>query len=130
MVATHVAAQFDSYRRHMVEGTDQPPPRPVDADRLRSRVESRHPLDAITYGTPDEVATQIRAASDGAPVETVFLWASIAGMPEDVVARNVRSICNGAGRSGGRRGRAARVVRTPDGWRLLYRRAKLSRPPE
>lgn len=93
MVSQHIAAQFDSYRRHMVEGTDQPPPRPVDPGRLRSRDRSRHPLDTITYGTPDEVANSIRASTADVPVETVFLWASIAGMPEDVVVRNVRTIC-------------------------------------
>jgi alkanesulfonate monooxygenase SsuD/methylene tetrahydromethanopterin reductase-like flavin-dependent oxidoreductase (luciferase family) len=93
MVSKHVAAQFDSYRRHMVQGTDQPPPRPVDPDRLRSREQARHPLDTITYGTPDEVAAHIQASTAGVPAETVFLWASIAGMPEEVVARNVRTIC-------------------------------------
>jgi alkanesulfonate monooxygenase SsuD/methylene tetrahydromethanopterin reductase-like flavin-dependent oxidoreductase (luciferase family) len=93
MVSKHIAAQFDSYRRHMVEGTDRPPPRPVDPDRLRSRQEARHPLDTITYGTPDDVAAHIRASTADVPVETVFLWASIAGMPEEVVARNVRTIC-------------------------------------
>ena len=92
-VARHVAAQFDSYRRHMVEGTDQPIPRPVDPERLHSRAESRHPLDSIVYGTPEEVADRIRATASGAPVETVFLWASIAGMPEEMTARNVRTIC-------------------------------------
>jgi alkanesulfonate monooxygenase SsuD/methylene tetrahydromethanopterin reductase-like flavin-dependent oxidoreductase (luciferase family) len=93
MVSKHVAAQFDSYRRHMVEGTGRPPPRPVDPERLRSREQARHPLDTLTYGTPEEVATRIRATTTGAPAETVFLWASIAGMPEDVVVRNVRAIC-------------------------------------
>ncbi len=92
-VSRHVAAQFDSYRRHMIEGTDQAIPRPVDPDRLRSRTESRHPLDSIVYGTPHEVAERIRATASGAPVETVFLWASIAGMPEELVVRHVQTIC-------------------------------------
>src|SRR5206468_685378 len=30
LVSRHVAAQFDSYRRHLVQGTHRPPPRPVD----------------------------------------------------------------------------------------------------
>jgi alkanesulfonate monooxygenase SsuD/methylene tetrahydromethanopterin reductase-like flavin-dependent oxidoreductase (luciferase family) len=93
LVSRHVAAQIDSYRRHMVEGTDHPMPRPVDPDAMRSREQSRGPLDTIVYGTPQEVAASLRAKAAGAPVETVFLWASIAGMPEDVVARNVRTIC-------------------------------------
>ena len=93
LVARHVAAQFDSYRRHMVEGTGQPIPRPVDPERLRSRTESRGPLDSIAYGTPEHVAERIMRQTAGAPVDTVFLWASIAGMPEATVAAHVRTVC-------------------------------------
>ncbi len=96
VVAPYVAAQFDSYRRHMVEGTDQPVPRPVDPEKLRIRSESRGPLDQFACATPDEIAAHIRTlagVADRVPVETVCLWASIAGMPEDLVARNVRTIC-------------------------------------
>jgi alkanesulfonate monooxygenase SsuD/methylene tetrahydromethanopterin reductase-like flavin-dependent oxidoreductase (luciferase family) len=93
LVSKHVAAQFDSYRRHMVEGTDQPVPRPVDPEKLRSRSANRGPLSRILYGTPDDVAADIRQTTAGAPVETVFFWASIAGMPEPDVVRHVRTIC-------------------------------------
>ena len=93
LVSKHVAAQFDSYRRHMVEGTGEPLPRPVDPEKLRARTETRGPLNRILYGTPDEVVAAVIQQSAGAPVETVFFWGSIAGMPEDVVARNVRLVC-------------------------------------
>src|SRR5436305_286486 len=59
-VSKHVAAQLDSYRRHMVEGTDQPVPRPVDPEKLRSRQSRGGPLDAIMYGTPEEMADKIK----------------------------------------------------------------------
>lgn len=93
IVSKHIAAQFDSYRRHMVEGTGQPVPRPVDPEKLRSRTEARGSLDTIVYGTPAAVAETIRAKSAGAPVETVFLWASISGMSEDLVAGHIQTIC-------------------------------------
>lgn len=92
-VARHVGAQFDSYRRHMVEGTGQPTPRPVDPEKLRGRAASRGPLDRVAYGTPEQIAEHVRALTHGTPAETVFLWASIAGMPEDRVARHVHTIC-------------------------------------
>ena len=92
VVARHLANQVDSYRRHMVEGTDQPVPRPIDPDRLRQR-DFGGPLSSFVYGTPEEVAARLRAHVGDAPVETVFFWASIAGMPEEMVARNVRTIC-------------------------------------
>ena len=92
MVSEHLAHQLDSYRRHMVEGTDARPPKPVDVERLvKSGREG--PLGSFMYGTPEVVADQIRDYTAGAPVQTVFLWASIGGMAEADVARNVQTIC-------------------------------------
>ncbi|HEY2428233.1 MAG TPA: LLM class flavin-dependent oxidoreductase [Acidimicrobiales bacterium] len=93
LIRRHVGAQIDSYLRHMVEGTDQPPPRPVDVDRIRHSPPFRSPLGYFLFGTPEDVALQIKEAVGEAPVETVYLWASIAGMTEDVVMRNVHTIC-------------------------------------
>ncbi len=92
--SAHLAAQVDSYRRHMVEGTDRPVPRPIDAERLRTREPFCDALGYFMLDTPEAMSVRIRAATAGAPVETVFLWASIAGMPEDLVARNVTTICS------------------------------------
>ena len=52
-------------------------------DRLRS----------FTYGTPEHVAEVIKAGTAGAPVDTVFLWASIGGMSDELVMRNIETIC-------------------------------------
>jgi alkanesulfonate monooxygenase SsuD/methylene tetrahydromethanopterin reductase-like flavin-dependent oxidoreductase (luciferase family) len=93
LASKHVAAQLDSYRRHMVEGTEQPVPRPVDPDKLRSRKPAGRPLDSIIYGTPEEVAAEIKSQTAGAPVEEVFMWASLAGMPEEHVAKGIQTIC-------------------------------------
>jgi alkanesulfonate monooxygenase SsuD/methylene tetrahydromethanopterin reductase-like flavin-dependent oxidoreductase (luciferase family) len=93
VVAKHVAAQMNSYRKHMFEGTDQPMPRPYDPDKARSRkLGEGGPIGALLYGTPEQAAAQIRAYVADAPVETVYFWASIAGMPEAMVARNVQTI--------------------------------------
>jgi alkanesulfonate monooxygenase SsuD/methylene tetrahydromethanopterin reductase-like flavin-dependent oxidoreductase (luciferase family) len=94
LVAKHVAAQIDSYRMHMVEGTGQPVPKPIDPDELRSRESRGRPLDSIVYGTPQEVAANIMAHTAGAPVTDVFLWASVAGMPESTVAEGIHTICS------------------------------------
>lgn len=92
MVSEHLAYQLNSYRKHMVEGTDAPPPRPIDVDRLITSPR-QGPLGSFTYGTPEHVAERIRAFISGAPVQTVFMWASIGGMPDDVVMRNIDTIC-------------------------------------
>jgi alkanesulfonate monooxygenase SsuD/methylene tetrahydromethanopterin reductase-like flavin-dependent oxidoreductase (luciferase family) len=92
MVSEHLGYQLDSYRRHMVEGTEAPPPKPVDVEKLVNSPRPG-PLGSFTYGTPEQVAEGIRAHTAGAPVQTVFLWASIGGMAEDVVLRNIETIC-------------------------------------
>jgi alkanesulfonate monooxygenase SsuD/methylene tetrahydromethanopterin reductase-like flavin-dependent oxidoreductase (luciferase family) len=93
IVSKYVAHQFDSYRRHMVEGTDQPVPPAIDPDRLLHRELFGSPLGYFLLGTPAEVAGRIAETTAGAPVDTIFFWASIGGMPEDMVARHVRTIC-------------------------------------
>jgi alkanesulfonate monooxygenase SsuD/methylene tetrahydromethanopterin reductase-like flavin-dependent oxidoreductase (luciferase family) len=92
VVAKHLSHQLDSYRRMMVEGTAEPLPRPVDPDKLRHR-EPRGPLSYFAYGTPDEMAAWLREHTKGAPVETVYVWASISGMPQHMVADHVRVVC-------------------------------------
>ena len=42
---------------------------------------------------PNDAVTAIREATDGAPVEHVYLWASIAGMPDELVDRHVELLC-------------------------------------
>lgn len=91
--APYIAYQQDTYRRYMVEGTDRPVPRPVDPERLRTREPGSGPLSYYLFGTPGQVAAGIREHAAGAPVETVWLWGSVAGMPEDMVARHVETIC-------------------------------------
>lgn len=92
VVSKHLAHQLDSYRRHMVEGTGRPPPKPVDLDRVVNQG-GMAPLKSFTYGTPERVAEAIKAGTAGAPVDTVFLWASIGGMSEELTMRNIHTIC-------------------------------------
>jgi alkanesulfonate monooxygenase SsuD/methylene tetrahydromethanopterin reductase-like flavin-dependent oxidoreductase (luciferase family) len=65
----------------------------VDPERLRSRRPDGRPLSYFLFGTPEEVATAIRDHVGQAPVRTVWLGGSIAGFPEDVAVRHVRTIC-------------------------------------
>ena len=92
VVARHLGYQVDSYRRHMVEGTDAPVPRTVDPERLRAR-DPRGSLDYFFLDTPEGMADRIRRHVKGAPVETVLLWASLGGMPEELVARHIQTVC-------------------------------------
>jgi alkanesulfonate monooxygenase SsuD/methylene tetrahydromethanopterin reductase-like flavin-dependent oxidoreductase (luciferase family) len=93
LVSKHVAYQTDSYLRHMVQGTDAPAPPPVDPDKLRRR-DPRQPLSYFHFGTPEEVAAKVRAFVGQAPVDTAFFWASLGGMPEKEVAKQVELVCS------------------------------------
>jgi alkanesulfonate monooxygenase SsuD/methylene tetrahydromethanopterin reductase-like flavin-dependent oxidoreductase (luciferase family) len=92
-VAEHLEYQVNSYRRHMVEGTDQPVPRPVDVEKLRGR-EPRTSIDYFYLETPEGMADRVRAYTAGAPVETVFFWASIGGMSQERARDEVQLVCN------------------------------------
>ena len=92
LVAKHHAYQWDSYRHYMVEGTGRPDPRPVDPER--SRANGLKPgLGNLLVATPENAAIQIKEHLRGLPVDTVFVWASLGGMPEDAVVRHVQTLC-------------------------------------
>jgi len=90
-IAPHLAYQWDSYNRYMVEGTDQPVPKPIDPERWREPGRGDAPP-RFQVLTVDGAATFLRAHTDGLPVEDVLLWASIAGMPDDLVDRHVELV--------------------------------------
>jgi len=94
VVSRHLAHQLDSYRHHAVQGTDQPAPKPVNTEKLIKRpLGSPGLLGSFLYGTPQDAATKIKGYLAGVPVDTVFFWASIGGMPEEMVARHVQTVC-------------------------------------
>lgn len=91
-VGPHAAYQFNSYRRHMVEGTDMRVPRTIEPDEMRNRARTG-PLGSFLYDTPEGAAARIRDDIADAPVETVYFWASIGGMSEEAVIANIQTLC-------------------------------------
>jgi alkanesulfonate monooxygenase SsuD/methylene tetrahydromethanopterin reductase-like flavin-dependent oxidoreductase (luciferase family) len=89
-VRRHIAHHIDTYKIHGAEGKSYIP-KPANPERLREA-----PAELLRYywfGEPATVAAKVRAYTLGAPVEQVFFFASIAGMPEDLVIRHIRLIC-------------------------------------
>jgi alkanesulfonate monooxygenase SsuD/methylene tetrahydromethanopterin reductase-like flavin-dependent oxidoreductase (luciferase family) len=87
-VLPHYAYQQNTYRRARATGTDAA--RWVDdpPEAVRARVLARH-RGALAVVTPDEAALIIRQRTDGLPVEHVYCWASVAGMPDELVDRHL-----------------------------------------
>jgi alkanesulfonate monooxygenase SsuD/methylene tetrahydromethanopterin reductase-like flavin-dependent oxidoreductase (luciferase family) len=90
-VASHAVYQKNSYRQSSVEGTDRPKPPMLTTDMLR-----RPPADGswgmLEILTPEDAAARIRERTQGLPLVHLIFWASIAGMPDDLVARNIELI--------------------------------------
>jgi alkanesulfonate monooxygenase SsuD/methylene tetrahydromethanopterin reductase-like flavin-dependent oxidoreductase (luciferase family) len=91
-VRVHLAHQFDTYAGHGVEGTGHPAPPPVDPDRIRGGTPDTL-LGYFWCDQPPAVAAKIRDYTADAPVETVLIFASLAGMPEHLVTRHIQTIC-------------------------------------
>lgn len=91
-IRPHLAYQWDTYNRYAVEGTGRPAPRPIDPDRWRAPAPDGGPPRFGVF-TPEEAAAHVRSLTDGLPVTQVYLWASIAGMPDDLAARHVELAC-------------------------------------
>jgi hypothetical protein len=67
-------------------------PAPVDPDKLRSRA-PRTSIDHFFLETPEGMAERVRSYTSGAPVETVYFWASIGGMSEERARDHVELVC-------------------------------------
>lgn len=92
-VSKHVAYQFDSYRRHLVEGTGRPTPRPIDPDRLRQSSRTGN-LASFMLATPEEAAGTLAERRRVVPFDTVYVFASIGGMDEAWTVKHVQTLCN------------------------------------
>lgn len=92
-ILPHYAHQLNSYRQAAVAGTGRPAPKIITVDKLRGGAEHRHGIPGLRVMAPNDAVTAIREATDGAPVEHVYLWASIAGMPDELVDRHVELLC-------------------------------------
>ena len=91
VVRERLAYQWNSYRRHMVEGTGEPTPAQVDPEVYRARGLGARPGHFL-LATPEAAASELAAYIDGTPVETVFIWVSIGGMSYELTQRHMRAI--------------------------------------
>lgn len=88
-ILPHYAHQLNTYRHAGVAGSGAPDPKPIPVEKLAAGVSAPGQIPGLRVLTPADAVTAIREATDGAPVEHVYLWASVAGMPDDLVDRHV-----------------------------------------
>lgn len=87
-ILPHYLHQANTYAEAAAAGTDAPP-RVLTAEKVLSRRTGRASVPGLRVLTPDEAVDAIRTATAGGPVEHVYFWASIAGMPDDLVERHI-----------------------------------------
>jgi alkanesulfonate monooxygenase SsuD/methylene tetrahydromethanopterin reductase-like flavin-dependent oxidoreductase (luciferase family) len=60
---------------------------------LVAKLDERGELPGLPVVTADEAIALLRSRTEGLPVEHVYLWASLAGMPDDLVERHIELVC-------------------------------------
>ena len=88
-VLPHYAHQVNSYRRAAVAGTGRPEPKHVTVDRLRESMAAHGKIPGLLVLTVDEAIAHVRAVVADLPVTDVYVWASVAAMPDDLVHRHL-----------------------------------------
>ncbi|MCB0994018.1 MAG: LLM class flavin-dependent oxidoreductase [Acidimicrobiales bacterium] len=88
-ILPHLAHQLNTYREAGSAAMGRSP-KPLTVDKLRdSRRAVGGVIPPLEVLTPGEAIDRLREMTAGLPVEEVYLWASIAGMDDDLVARHV-----------------------------------------
>lgn len=78
-VLPHLAYQWQSYERYAVQGTGRAP---QDIDAARLRTSGPPVLPRFDVVTVEQAVARLRSWLDGLPVAHVYLWSTIAGMPD------------------------------------------------
>ncbi|MCD9623654.1 LLM class flavin-dependent oxidoreductase [Rhabdothermincola salaria] len=87
-ILPHYLHQANSYGAAAAAGTGREP-RVLTAEKVLSRRTGPGSVPGLRVLTPDEAVAAIREAVADSPVEHVYLWASIAAMPDDLVEEHV-----------------------------------------
>ncbi|MEV6124655.1 LLM class flavin-dependent oxidoreductase [Streptomyces sp. NPDC052077] len=91
-VAPHLAHQMNTYRQGSVEGTGHPRPPLLSPGDFPEPPKTDGSWSTLEILTPEDAAVRIHERTKGLPVKHLIFWASIAGMPDDLVVRNIELV--------------------------------------
>ncbi|GIH70438.1 LLM class flavin-dependent oxidoreductase [Sphaerimonospora thailandensis] len=86
-ILPHFVYQLNSYRRMNAGETESY--RDLTVEEVAGGAGPKGKIPGLTVLTPQDAVQAIRKRTAALPVEHVYLWASIAGMPDDLVERHV-----------------------------------------
>ncbi|CAM8647606.1 COG2141 Coenzyme F420-dependent N5,N10-methylene tetrahydromethanopterin reductase and related flavin-dependent oxidoreductases [Acidimicrobiia bacterium] len=92
-ILPHYAHQLNSYRAAAVAGSGRDAPKEITVEKLRGGAAQKGQIPGLRVLTPTDAVAAIREATGSSPVEHVYLWASVAGMPDEIVERHVELTC-------------------------------------
>lgn len=87
-LAPYYAYQVGSYQRSRTDGTDQTPPPDPDPTTLAEQMTTEG-APGLAVRTPDDAVALLKERTAELPVEHVYLWGSVAGMPDHIVQRHI-----------------------------------------
>ncbi|QLE70928.1 LLM class flavin-dependent oxidoreductase [Streptomyces rectiverticillatus] len=91
-IAPHLVHQMNTYRQGSVEGTDHPAPPLLKAGDFPEQRPADGSWATLEILTPEDAAVRIHERIKGLPVRHLIFWSSIAGMPDDLVARHIELV--------------------------------------
>ncbi len=86
-VRPHLSYMWDSNHRYSVEGTSRPVPGPIDPERWRRSIKGQLPRFQVL--APDEAVELVTQVVGDLPVLDLSVYASIAGLDDDLVRRHI-----------------------------------------
>jgi len=86
-IKPHLQWQQDTYRAHAAR-PGEPAPTPIDVESWRRPGPNGRPP-RFEVLTASDATAAIRSRTKGMPVDEVFLWATVASMPEDLARRHM-----------------------------------------
>lgn len=87
-ILPHYLHQANSYAEAAAAGSGEPA-RTLTAEKVLARRSGPGTMPGLRVLAPREAVEAIEAATSDAPVEHVYLWASVAAMPDELVDRHI-----------------------------------------
>ena len=95
LVLPHLAYHLNSYRQAVAAGRPARPPRQLDADELRREFRATGSIRGYRILDDRQAARELIAATAGLPVEHLFFWCRLGGMPDALVAEHLELLFGG-----------------------------------
>ena len=108
----YICHQLNTYRAAAAAGTGRTPS-VITPEKIREQRARPGTVPPIEVHTPDGAIERLRGVAAAVPADEVYCWASVAGMPDDLVARHVELLGHPGAAGAGRRLSAGRSEGQP-----------------